>query len=155
MQSIISLHAAAVRRLGAFSWLTPALLRVAVGVTFISAGWGKLHNLGQVTAYFESLGIPAAGVQAPMVSTIELVGGLMVLLGLGTRVAAALLTGVMAVAALTAIWPQADGVVALLGSIEIAYLLVFVHLVIHGAGPASLDHVISRTSFTRVTGATP
>ncbi len=146
---------AIIKRLGAFGWLSTALLRVAVGVTFIASGWGKLHNLGQVTTYFESLGIPGAAVQAPMVSTIELIGGVMVLLGLGTRLAAALLTGVMAVAALTAIWPHSDGVVGLLGSIEIAYLLVFVHLVIHGAGAASLDHVISRTSFTRVTGATP
>lgn len=152
MQSIIK---RVERRLETFRWLSPALLRVAVGVTFISSGWGKLQNLEQVTGYFESLGIPAAGVQAPMVSAIELVGGVMVLLGLGTRVAAALLTGVMAVAALTAIWPQADGVVGLLGSLEIAYLLVFVHLVIHGAGAASLDHVINRMSFNRVTGATP
>jgi putative oxidoreductase len=110
-----------------------------------------------VTRYFESLGIPGAGVQAPMVSAIELVGGALVLVGLGTRFAAALLAGVMAVATATAIWPQSDGVVAFLGSLEVVYLFVLAHLVIHGAGAASLDHVIapSAPSFTRVTGATP
>jgi putative oxidoreductase len=157
MQTLVILHAAAVRRIAAIGWLSPVLLRVAVGVTFISSGWGKLHDLEQVTRYFESLGIPGAGVQAPMVSAIELVGGALVLVGLGTRFAAALLAGVMAVATATAIWPQSDGVVAFLGSLEVVYLFVLAHLVIHGAGAASLDHVIapSAPSFTRVTGATP
>jgi len=123
-------------------WAPGLAIRVALGVTFISTGWGKLHNLEGFTAFFESLGIPAAGVQAPMVATIEFVGGAMVLAGLATRVAAALLAGVMAVAIFTAVWPGADGVVALLGSLEVIYLAAFFHLAVHGAGAVSLDRVV-------------
>ncbi|MBA3540929.1 MAG: formate dehydrogenase accessory sulfurtransferase FdhD, partial [Deltaproteobacteria bacterium] len=46
-------------------------------VTFATTGWGKLGNLEAVTRYFDSLGIPAANVQAPMVAALELVRGLL------------------------------------------------------------------------------
>ena len=125
-------------------WLPPLLLRVVLGVTFVKAGWGKLHHLAQVEQYFRSLHIPAAGVQAPMIAAIEFVGGLMLLAGLATRVVAALLVGVMAVAIYTAIWPDADGVTAVLGGIEAIYLAAFVHLAVSGGGAASLDRGLGR-----------
>jgi putative oxidoreductase len=142
--SIVKVHERVAAVLARIQWLSPLLLRIAIGVTFAVTGWGKLHNLDKITAYFDSLGIPGASVQAPFVATVEFVGGIVLILGLGTRIAAALLSGVMIVATLTAIWPDTGGVVALLGTIEIAYLLVFVHLVIHGAGAASIDHLVAR-----------
>ncbi|MEQ1736738.1 MAG: DoxX family protein, partial [Rhodoglobus sp.] len=72
-------------------WLPPLVLRIVLGVTFTLAGWGKLHNLDKITAYFASLGIPAASIQAPMIATLELVGGLLLIAGLGTRVVSLLL----------------------------------------------------------------
>ena len=125
-------------------WLPPLLLRVVLGVTFAKAGWGKLHHLAQVEEYFRSLHIPAAGVQAPMIATIEFVGGLLLLAGLATRIVAALLVGVMAVALYTAIWPDADGVTAVLGGVEAIYLAAFVHLAVNGGGAASLDRALGR-----------
>lgn len=125
-------------------WLPPLLLRVVLGVTFVKAGWGKLHHLAQVEQYFRSLHIPAAGVQAPMIATIEFVGGLMLLAGLATRVVAALLVGVMAVAIYAAIWPDAAGVTAVLGGIEAIYLAAFVHLAVSGGGAVSLDRALGR-----------
>jgi len=124
-------------------WLPALAMRTAVGVTFIGTGWGKLHHLDNLVTYFDTLGIPAAGVQAPMVATIELVGGALILAGLATRIAALLLTGVMAVAIYTAIWPAADGVVSLLGTVEVIYLASFLHLAANGAGAASLDRLIT------------
>lgn len=125
-------------------WLPPLLVRVVLGVTFVKTGWGKLHHLAQVEQYFRSLHIPAAGAQAPMIATIEFVGGLMLLAGLATRVVAALLVGVMAVAIYTAIWPDADGVIAVLGGIEAIYLAAFVHLAVSGGGAVSLDRALAR-----------
>jgi len=142
--AIVRLHDRVATRLGTIGWLPPLLLRVAVGLTFVVTGWGKLHHLAQVTAYFDSLGIPGASVQAPFVAAVELVGGVVLVLGLGTRIASAFLTGVMAVAILTAIAPHSDGPIAVLGTIETVYLLVFVHFVVHGAGAASLDHLVAR-----------
>lgn len=129
-------------------WLPPLLARVAVGIAFVLTGWGKLHSLDQVTEFFKSLGIPAAALQAPMVASIEFVGGLLLILGLGTRVAAGLLIGVMAVALATAIIPPAEGVTesfkAAVASLEVSYLLLFVYLAVAGAGPVSLDHKLWR-----------
>ena len=125
-------------------WLPPLLMRVVLGVTFVKTGWGKLHHLPQVEQYFRALHIPAAGVQAPMIATIEFVGGLLLLAGLATRIVAALLVGVMAVAIYTAIWPDADGVAAVLGGVEAVYLAAFVHLAVSGGGAASLDRLAAR-----------
>lgn len=125
-------------------WVPPLLLRIVLGITFIKAGWGKLTHLDRVEQYFRSLHIPAAALQAPMIATIEFVGGILLLAGLGTRVVSGLLIGVMAVAIYTAIWPSADGVTAVLGGIEAIYLAAFVQLAIGGGGPVSLDRVVAR-----------
>jgi len=121
------------------AFLPPLLLRLVLGTTFLFTGWGKLHNLEAITRYFDSLGIPAASVQAPLVSVIEFLGGVLILVGLGTRVVSLILASVMAVALATAIWPSVSGVRELLGSIEAVYLAAFLYLAAHGAGAVSLD----------------
>jgi putative oxidoreductase len=125
-------------------WAGPLALRLIVGISFLLTGWGKLHNLEGFTRFFENLGIPAASLQAPMVATFEFAGGLLLVLGLGTRLAAGLLSGVMVVAILTAIAPQADGIGGIIGSIEAVYLAVFVYLAASGGGAASLDRIFWR-----------
>jgi putative oxidoreductase len=129
-----------VRLADSLRWLGPLVLRLVVGTVFIYSGWGKLNNLERTIAYFDSLGVPAASLQAPMVAGIEFVGGILLIFGLCTRIAAALLIGVMAVALLTAIAPEAESFSAIIGSIESAYLAVFVYLATNGGGAASVDH---------------
>jgi putative oxidoreductase len=51
-------------------------------------GWGKLHNLSHVTDFFSSLGLPAPGPTAAFVATFEFVGGILLAVGLLSRVAA-------------------------------------------------------------------
>ena len=126
------------------AWLPPALARLALGVVFVQTGWGKLHSLDQVTAFFQSLGIPGAAVQAPFVAGVEFFGGLLLIAGLATRLAAVPLAGTMVVAILTAQLKNVHGVGDLLGLLEIAYLIVFVWLAIAGPGALSLDHLIAR-----------
>jgi uncharacterized membrane protein YphA (DoxX/SURF4 family) len=62
--------------------------------------------------------------------------------GLGTRIAAGLLVGVMAVALLTHTVPNSHGLGEIIGSIEAAYLVGFVYLATQGAGSASLDRAL-------------
>lgn len=125
-------------------WAGPLLVRFTIGLVFLVTGWGKLHNLDNVTQFFESLDIPAPHLNAVFVSSVEFVGGGLLLIGLGTRIASLFLIGVMAVAIWTAKLPELHGVVDLVNTIEFTYLAAFVWLLIAGGGKVSLDHVVSR-----------
>lgn len=78
------------------------LVRVYWGWQFAQTGWGKLHHLSHVTQFFSSLGIPAPGPTAAFVSALEFVGGILLMLGLGTRLTGFLLAVDMIVAYLVA-----------------------------------------------------
>jgi len=125
-------------------WLGPLLVRVTLGIVFLGTGWGKLHSLDQITEFFDSLHIPAPHAQAIMVSTIEFVGGILLIVGLGTRIVSLLLVGVMAVAIYTAKLPDLHGITDLAGTDEWIYLVAFIWLALAGAGKASIDHAIAR-----------
>jgi putative oxidoreductase len=132
-------------------FLPPLLARIVIGVVFMKSGWGKLHNLDQVTAFFTDLGIPAPQIQAPFVAGTELVCGALVLAGLATRLAAIPLIGTMVVAIATALWSNIDGPNALFGTVEFLYIVLLVGLVIGGGGRLALDAWIDR----RVEAADP
>ena len=97
-----------------FSWVGPLAVRLSLGAVFLGTGWGKVHNLAQVTSFFTELGIPFPAAQATIVSGIELVGGTLIILGLFTRFAALPLLGTMVVAILTAKRPEIEGIRSLL-----------------------------------------
>jgi putative oxidoreductase len=126
------------------SFLPPLLARVVLGVVFLRTGWGKLHSLDSVAQFFASLGIPAPALQAAVVATVETVGGGLLLIGLGTRLAALPLAATMVVATATAQWPQAQSVLDLTATVELAYLGLLVWLAQSGPGAASLDHLATR-----------
>jgi putative oxidoreductase len=138
---LIARPQAVTTRLG---WLGPLAARIVVGEVFLVAGWGKLANLAEMTERFASWGIPLAALMTPLVSTLEFVGGLLLLLGLCTRLAAAPLIGVMVVAIAVVLWPDVDSLDTLLGLSETAYLAIFVWLTVAGPGTASLDHLLQR-----------
>ncbi|HET7539420.1 MAG TPA: DoxX family protein [Polyangiaceae bacterium] len=123
-------------------WLGPLVARITLGVLFVSTGWGKVHDLGKVTAFFSELGIPFPGIQAPMVSFIELFGGALLLIGLGTRLAALPLMASMAVAILTAQRENVHGLPDLFGLVEWTYFALLLWLAFAGPGKVSLDRVL-------------
>jgi putative oxidoreductase len=134
-----ALRTRALSTLDRFSWVGPLAVRLSLGAVFLGTGWGKIHNLGQVTGFFTELGIPFPAQQAAMVSVIELVGGSLVLLGLFTRFAVLPLMATMVVAILTAKRPEIDGIRSLLAFDEFCYFAGFLWLFVAGAGKASLD----------------
>ena len=77
-------------------------VRLYWGWQFMQTGWGKLHNLAQVTQFFTTLGIPAPGSTALFVGCVELFGGVRLIVGLASRLTGLVLTGNMLVAYLTA-----------------------------------------------------
>ena len=77
-------------------------VRVYWGWQLAQNGWGKLHNLDNVTQFFASLGLPAPGPTAFFVSSFELVGGILLALGLFSRITALGIAVDMLVAYVTA-----------------------------------------------------
>ena len=64
------------------------LVRVYWGWQLSQNGWAKMHNLPKVTEFFSSLGLPAPHATATFVSTFEFAGGILLALGLLSRIAA-------------------------------------------------------------------
>jgi putative oxidoreductase len=125
-----------------FAWLPPLFARIAVGWVFLWSGWGKLNALPFVTQNFREWGIPFPEIMTPFVSGVEFVGGLLLLLGLFTRVAAVPLIVVMIVAIISAKWGEVDSLATLLGFDEVLYMALFGWLAVAGPGPISLDHLL-------------
>src|SRR5271156_590698 len=79
-----------------------AIVRVYWGWQIAQNGWGKLHNLAHVAEFFASLGLPAPGPTAAFVATFEFAGGILLAIGLLSRIAALGLVIDMAMAYITA-----------------------------------------------------
>lgn len=80
-------------------------LRLTAGAIFVSQGYRKLfndpaapHGLANLESMIHARGLPMAGRLAVLVSTVELIGGVALLVGLFTRLAAVPLGGVLLVA---------------------------------------------------------
>ncbi len=131
-----------------FTPVAQILTRLVFGQAFFLTGLGKLNNLPKITEYFESLGIPFAKAQAPMIAALECAGGILLLLGLGTRIFAALLACTMVVALMTAHRAEVmQGFTFDLSFADIAplpFLVGLVWLIAKGPGILSADYVITR-----------
>jgi len=136
---------------GHLTWLAPLFARITCGWVFLWSGWGKLHNLPQVTENFVGWHIPAPQVLAPFVSGVEFFGGLFLLAGFLTRISAGALGVTMIVAIASAKWADVDSLETLLGFDEFEYLALFLWLAIAGAGVVSVDHWLEQ----RVRAARP
>jgi putative oxidoreductase len=123
--------------------LGPALARLTVGLVFIGTGWGKLHTLPDVTDFFASLHIPAPGLNARIAAATEFLGGVLVLVGLCTRLAVLPMAFTMVIAIVTAKRGDVHGLTDLVGLEEWSYLVVFLWLAVAGAGPLSLDRLLA------------
>ena len=127
---------------------SPFLLAVRLywGWQFAQTGWGKLHNLAKITAYFTSLNIPFPAANAHFIAGLEFFGGLLLIVGLGTRLVGLLLAANMMVA----YWKgDHDALISIFsdpGKFYVAdpYTFLFASLLvlIFGAGWLSLDALI-------------
>lgn len=120
------------------------LLCLAFGFLFLAHGWQKFfqYTIEGTTATFGQMGVPAAGLIAPVAATLEIVGGAAIILGLLTRVFAGLL-GLQMVAALFMVHAPA-GVFVENGGFELVLALAAGALALFTVGPGriSLDALI-------------
>ena len=114
----------------------PMLARVVAGLIFVSFSLGKFVRHAAEAEAFDRYGIPAPGALTYVVGALELVGGIMLILGLGTRLAALALAGNMIGAIATA--GRIDGGPINLG-LAPALLVAMLYLLWAGAGAMSLD----------------
>ncbi|HEY1647678.1 MAG TPA: DoxX family protein [Terracidiphilus sp.] len=85
MSTLVSLYARFVRLLNYLQCPLLLAIRIYWGLQFMQDGWGKLTHLGRVTEFFTSLNLPAPHATATLVATVELVGGMLFLCGIASR----------------------------------------------------------------------
>lgn len=132
------------------AFLPPLLTRLVIGYAFYQTGAGKIADPERVTGFFAGLGIPFPAANAAFVSRVEYWGGLLLIVGLFTRIAASLLGSTMIVALLTA--DKADFLVALAGTsdkgltdvVPVVYGMFLLWLLVFGPGLASLDALLKK-----------
>ena len=134
-------------------WLQPVLLLVIRGWwgwSFFLTGKGKLLNLERTTSFFTDLGLPLPKLNAIMAGSTECFGGLLLLLGLGSRLVSVPLMFTMIVAyatadkeALAAIFSDTD---KFTGATPFLFLLACVIVFAFGPGKLSLDALFGKKS---------
>jgi putative oxidoreductase len=119
-----------------------------LGWQFWQAGHGKLSDVAKVVDYFTSLGIPAPSLNAHFIALLETIGGILLILGLGSRITSLLLAADMTVAfavadreALGSIFSDPDKFYA---AAPYTFLFASLLILIFGPGWLSLDTLIAR-----------
>jgi putative oxidoreductase len=120
------------------------LLRMAVGVIFIAHGWGKVIDVAGTAQQFASLGIPEPQIMVYVAIAGEFGGGLGLLIGFLTRIAALGTLCTMLVAIMSV--HMGHGLFAKNGGYEYPLVLALVSLffVTHGARVFSVDALLAR-----------
>lgn len=119
--------------------------RVFIAMIFVVAGYGKLGaGYAGTAGYMESVGVP--GMLLPLVIALELGGGLLIIAGFQTRIAAFLLAGFSLLSALLFHTDFADPMQSILFMKNIAIAGGFLFLVVHGAGKFSVDGKLLKQS---------
>lgn len=120
-------------------------VELVTGLTMFLHGWQKLTaaGFGGVGEMFAGMGVPLAGIAGPLTLVVELVGGALLVLGLGTRIVGAVYALVM-LGALVIVHLSAGFFVAE-GGYELVLLLagVTAALAIAGPGAWSLDALVA------------
>ncbi|OAH54760.1 MULTISPECIES: DoxX family protein [Bacillaceae] len=119
------------------------ILRVILGLIFFIHGLVKFQGgIGNTVGFFDSVGIP--GFMAYIVGGIELIGGIAMMIGLGTQIIAVL----FAIILLGAIFTVKLSAGFLNGGYELDLMLlaVSIHLVLTGKTPYSVDSKLKAAS---------
>jgi putative oxidoreductase len=127
-------------------WLPPLLVRVFVGYFFFETGWGKIHNLDVFAERFAGWGIPYPYFNAVLSAYTELIGGVLTVVGLATRVVSIPMIINMLVAIATVKLKSVSGLDDFVELDEPLYLLSFFWLMISGPGAVSLDHFLGESA---------
>jgi len=127
---------------------SPLLLAVRLywGWQLAQSGWAKLHNLEKVTEFFTSLNLPMPAQTAVFISCLEFFGGILLAIGLFSRINSLVLTVNLITAyvtsdreALFSIFSDPDKFMA---AAPFTFLCATLVVSIFGAGKISLDTLL-------------
>lgn len=128
-----------------FKDITALVARLLTGSVLIAHGWQKFNEwtIAGTTQAFEGMGVPLPGLSAPLAAVIELVGGILTPIGLGTRWVGVIVAALMAGAAIIAHVP--NGIFVDAGGWELVGMIAAAGLALaaSGAGRVSVDHLIA------------
>ncbi len=112
------------------------VLRLFVGAVFLAHGALKLFGgLSGFAGFLQQAGVPLPDIMAPLAAAVEFLGGVSIILGLGTRIASLLLTAVMVVAMVTVTLKAGFS-----GGYDINLALIGGLLALVLAGPGKIAH---------------
>jgi putative oxidoreductase len=112
--------------------------RVLIALIFIMSGISKLGSFAGTQAYMESAGVP--GMLLPVVIALELLGGLAIIIGWHTRLAAFLLAGFTLLSGILFHANFGDQMQMIMFMKNLAIAGGFLMIVALGAGPWSIDN---------------
>jgi len=118
----------------------PLVVRLALGFLLVAHGLDKFETgLGNVGDAFDGWGVPVPDISAAFVAVFEVVGGIALLIGIGTRYVAAGMIGILIGAMFFVKFEM-----GVLGGYEtdLAYIAGLASLVATGPGTISADAVI-------------
>jgi putative oxidoreductase len=115
-----------------------SILRIVVALLFLE------HGLSRLFGFPSPLPAPALFSMYWFAGAIELVGGILLALGLFSRTAALIMSGEMAAAYFISHAPHSFFPILNRGDGAILYCFVFLYIVFSGPGPWSLDALIWR-----------
>lgn len=124
-----------------------AILRIVLGIAMAVHGWGKLSGgVDGVAGFFGSIGVPLPSLTAWLVTIIELVGGILLILGAATQIASLLIALVLLGAIVFAriSGPFIDGG-AISWEKEAVFLAAAICLFLSGPGAWSVDDIVIDT----------
>ncbi|WP_248924067.1 DoxX family protein [Paenibacillus hamazuiensis] len=129
------------------------VLRVVLGITFLVHGLQKFQTIDGISGWFQSIGLPSF--MAYAVTGIEILGGIGLIIGFGTRIISLFIAAIM-VGAIVKVKLSAGflGNGQMAGwELDLALLAVAVHLLIGGSYMFSLDGFLKRDSQSGISEA--
>ena len=111
-----------------------SILRIMTGLLFLQHGTAKLLKI-PVVPMFANLSLTPPGIAG----ILELVGGVLIILGLFTRSVSFVLSGLMAAAYFMAHAPRGFYPILNAGELAILFCFVFLYFAAAGPGPWSID----------------
>lgn len=141
------MNAVGLTPLSRMAGLAPLVLRLVFGFMIAAHGWQKLQRgPANFATTLTELGVPAPDIMAWVVTLTELGGGILLIVGLLTRLAAFALTVNLTVALLLV---RLDaGLISMQGGfeLELGYIAGFLAILLAGPGSASIDRAIGLDS---------